>query len=153
VLFQHAECDFHTPSVIFTRRVWFQHARVWFLHAEYDFNTHECDFSTQSVISTRRSVISPFSISKTSNWILIENYITTNDTSEFFDRLSVSSAIELELGPSRSKGFFIIYFFLFALTQPFLNRIQHINRFWACCNKHFCTSFGPKKIIQNRVNI
>jgi hypothetical protein len=34
---------------------------------------------------------------------LIENYITTNYTSGFFDKLSISSGIELELGPSRIK--------------------------------------------------
>jgi hypothetical protein len=39
-------------------------------------------------------------------WILIENYITTNDTSGFFDKLSINSGIELELGPSRIRGFF-----------------------------------------------
>jgi hypothetical protein len=40
-------------------------------------------------------------------WILIENYITTNDTSDkFFDKLSISSGIELELEPSRFKGDF-----------------------------------------------
>jgi ABC-type microcin C transport system permease subunit YejB len=39
-------------------------------------------------------------------WVLICNYITTNDTSGFFDKLSISSVIELELGPSRIKGFF-----------------------------------------------
>jgi hypothetical protein len=44
-------------------------------------------------------------------------------------------------------------FFLLALTQPFLSRIQHINPFWTCCNKHFGTLLGPKKIIQNGVNI
>jgi hypothetical protein len=33
-----------------------------------------------------------------------------------------------------------------ALTQPFLNRIQHINTFRTFCNKHFGTSLGPKKI-------
>jgi hypothetical protein len=41
-------------------------------------------------------------------WVLICNYITTNDTSGFFDKLSISSVIELELEPSRIKGFFII---------------------------------------------
>jgi hypothetical protein len=39
--------------------------------------------------------------------ILIENYIKTNDTSGFFDKLSISSGIQLELRPSRIKGFFI----------------------------------------------
>jgi hypothetical protein len=50
-----------------------------------------------------------FAIFKPENfkfWILIENYITTNDTSGFFDKLSISSGIELELGPSRIKCFF-----------------------------------------------
>jgi hypothetical protein len=50
-----------------------------------------------------------FAIFKPKNfkfWIMIENYITTNDTSEFFDNLSISSGIKLELGPSRIKGFF-----------------------------------------------
>jgi hypothetical protein len=40
----------------------------------------------------------------------MENYITTNNTSGFFDKLSISSGIELELGPSRIKGFFLLYF-------------------------------------------
>jgi hypothetical protein len=31
----------------------------------------------------------------------IENYITTNDTSGFFDKLPISSGIELELDPLR----------------------------------------------------
>jgi hypothetical protein len=74
---------------------------------------------------------------------MITNYITKNDTSGFFDELSISSGIELELGPSRIKGFFIV-FFLLALTQPFLNQIQHLNPFWTCCNKHFSISPGPK---------
>jgi hypothetical protein len=38
--------------------------------------------------------------------ILIENYITTNDTSGFCDKLSNSSGIDRELGPSRIKDFF-----------------------------------------------
>jgi hypothetical protein len=38
-------------------------------------------------------------------WILIEKYITTNDTSGFFDKLSISYGIMLELGPSRIKSF------------------------------------------------
>jgi hypothetical protein len=33
-------------------------------------------------------------------WIMIENYMKTNDTSGFLDLLSISSGIELELGPS-----------------------------------------------------
>jgi hypothetical protein len=37
----------HTHSVMFTRTLWFQHARVWFIYLE-------CDFYTQSVISTRK---------------------------------------------------------------------------------------------------
>jgi hypothetical protein len=50
-----------------------------------------------------------FAIFKPENfkfWILIENYITTNDTYEFFDKLSISSGIELEIVPSRIKDFF-----------------------------------------------
>jgi hypothetical protein len=39
-------------------------------------------------------------------------------------------------------------FFLLALTQPFLNRIQHVNPFWNCCNKHYGTSLGKKKIFK-----
>jgi hypothetical protein len=39
-------------------------------------------------------------------WILIENYITTNNMPGFFDKLSISPGIELELGASRIKGFF-----------------------------------------------
>jgi hypothetical protein len=38
--------------------------------------------------------------------ILIENYIKTNDTCVFFDKFSIRSRIELELRPSRIKGFF-----------------------------------------------
>jgi hypothetical protein len=52
-----------------------------------------------------------FAIFKPTNfkfWILITNYITKNDTSGFFDKLSISSEIELTLGPSRIKGFFNI---------------------------------------------
>jgi hypothetical protein len=55
-----------------------------------------------------------FAIFKPKNskfWILIGNYITKNDTSGFFDKLSNSSGIELELEPYRIKGFFIIFFF------------------------------------------
>jgi hypothetical protein len=39
----------------------------------------------------------------------IQNYLTTNDTSRFFDKLSVSSGIGLELEPSRIKSFFLFY--------------------------------------------
>jgi hypothetical protein len=59
VWFIHVECDFHTQSVISTRRVlfphavWFWHAQMslrhlqlWFLHAECDVDTHECDYDT-----------------------------------------------------------------------------------------------------------
>jgi hypothetical protein len=42
-------------------------------------------------------------------WVLIENYITTNVTSRFFDKFSISSVIELELGPSVLRVFFIIF--------------------------------------------
>jgi hypothetical protein len=45
-----------------------------------------------------------FAIFKAKNfkfWILIENHVTTND------KLSIRSGIELELGPSRIKDFFI----------------------------------------------
>jgi hypothetical protein len=50
-----------------------------------------------------------FAIFKPTNfkfWILIKNYITTNNTSGFFEKLSISSGIEPELGPSRIQGFF-----------------------------------------------
>jgi hypothetical protein len=60
--------------------------------------------------------------------ILIENRITTNDTSRFFDKLSIRSGIEIELGPSCIKVFLFCFFHL-ALTQPFLKRIQQINPF------------------------
>jgi hypothetical protein len=40
-------------------------------------------------------------------WILIENHITTNIISGFFDKFSISSGNELELGPSRIKVFFL----------------------------------------------
>jgi hypothetical protein len=64
-------------------------------------------------------------------WILIKNYITTNYTFGFFDKLSISSGIEVELGPSRIKGFFyflrhlvffaLIYFFYFFYDFNFQN--------------------------------
>jgi hypothetical protein len=65
-------------------------------------------------------------------WILIENYKTTNDTSGFFDQLSINSGIELEFGPSRVKGcflfsppfcffFVLIYFFYFFYDFNFQN--------------------------------
>jgi hypothetical protein len=55
-----------------------------------------------------RFLISPsdpciFAIFKLKNfkfWVLKENNITTNETSGFFDKLSISFGIELELGPS-----------------------------------------------------
>jgi hypothetical protein len=50
-----------------------------------------------------------FAIFKPTNfkfWILMKNYITTNDTSGFFEKLSISAEIELRLGPFRIKGFF-----------------------------------------------
>jgi hypothetical protein len=54
------ECDFHTHSVMFTRRVRFLHAECS-CHMQCDFDTHtfnsdthDCVFYTQSVISTRR---------------------------------------------------------------------------------------------------
>jgi hypothetical protein len=52
------------------------------------------------------SIFAIFNFKNFKFWILIENYIITNDTSGFFDRFSISSGIELELGPSRIKGFF-----------------------------------------------
>jgi hypothetical protein len=61
-----------------------------------------------------------FAIFKPKNfkfWILIENYITTNETSGFCDKMSISSGIELELGPYRIKGFFIIFFFFSLLHR------------------------------------
>jgi hypothetical protein len=42
-------------------------------------------------------------------WILIEDYMRINETLEFFDLLSLSSVIELGLGPSQINIFFIIY--------------------------------------------
>jgi hypothetical protein len=44
-----------------------------------------------------------FAIFKLTNfkfWILIENYITTNDTSGFFYELCINSGIQLKIGPS-----------------------------------------------------
>jgi hypothetical protein len=38
-------------------------------------------------------------------WILIEDHIKINDTFRFFDSLSISSEIELGLGPSQIKIF------------------------------------------------
>jgi hypothetical protein len=67
VWYLRAKYDFHTYSVISTRRSWFPHAQVWFIHAgvwfwhEQLWFTHprvcllheECDFHTQSVVLTR----------------------------------------------------------------------------------------------------
>jgi hypothetical protein len=62
--FIHAKCDvqthefdFHTKSVIFTRRVWFKHAQMWFQHAEYGFHTQSVIFTHMCVILTSMSVI------------------------------------------------------------------------------------------------
>jgi hypothetical protein len=41
-------------------------------------------------------------------------------------------------------------FFILALTQPFRNRIQHVNPF--CC-KVVVALYSAQKIIQNGVNI
>jgi hypothetical protein len=38
-------------------------------------------------------------------WILIGEYLKTNETFRFFDTLSISSEIELGLGPSQIKFF------------------------------------------------
>jgi hypothetical protein len=38
-------------------------------------------------------------------WILIEHYIRINETFGFFDSLSISSKLELRLGPSQIKMF------------------------------------------------
>jgi hypothetical protein len=46
-------------------------------------------------------------------WILIEDCIRINDTLKFFDSLSISSEIELGLGPSQIKIFFHHISFLF----------------------------------------
>jgi hypothetical protein len=53
-----------------------------------------------------------FAIFKPTNFkfrILIENYITTYDTSGFFVKMSISSGIELELGPSCIKFLLITF--------------------------------------------
>jgi hypothetical protein len=52
---------------------------------------------------------------------------------------------KLQNGGLNGDGAINHCFFLLVLTQPFLNRIQHINAFWTCCIKHFSTSLGPKK--------
>jgi hypothetical protein len=54
-------------------------------------------------------------------WMLIENYVTKNHTSGFSDKLSISSGIELELGPSRMVVFdFLRHFVFFALIYFFI---------------------------------
>jgi hypothetical protein len=45
--------------------------------------------------------------------ILIEDYIRTNETFGFFDSLYISSEIELGLGPTQIKIFFIKFFITF----------------------------------------
>jgi hypothetical protein len=68
-------------------------------------------------------VISKLSIFKI--WILTEDYIWINDTFGFFDSLSISSEIELGLGPSRSKISFIIFHsFLRILPIPLKLRVD-----------------------------
>jgi hypothetical protein len=60
--------------------------------------------------------------------ILMKNYITTNDTIGFFDKLSINYGIELELGPSRIKGFFFNFFrhfVFFALIYFFYDFYLH----------------------------
>jgi hypothetical protein len=65
-------------------------------------------------------------------WILIKNYIKTNDTSGFLNKLSISSGIELELGPSRVRAKRIIQWLMapFSFNPPFWsfeknNLLQH----------------------------
>jgi hypothetical protein len=49
-------------------------------------------------------IIAIFKFTNFKFWILIKNYIATNKTSVFSDKMSVSFGIELKLGPSRIKG-------------------------------------------------
>jgi hypothetical protein len=56
------ECDLHTQSVIYTRKVWFTHAKCDLhtqsvIHGECNFNKQNIGFYTQSTIFTR-SVLS-----------------------------------------------------------------------------------------------
>jgi hypothetical protein len=54
-------------------------------------------------------------------WILIEDSIIINDTFGFSDSLSISSEIELELGPYQIKIFlnYISSFFVGDFSDPF----------------------------------
>jgi hypothetical protein len=67
------------------------------------------------LLSIRRTEPCIFAISRPTifkYWIIIEDYIRINETFGFFDPLSISSGIELGLGPSQIR-FFSIYSSLF----------------------------------------
>jgi hypothetical protein len=70
-------------------------------------------------------------------WIKIESSIKKYRRRIFFSKL--------QNGGLNGDGAFNHCFFLLVLTQPFFNRIQHINQFWTSCNKHFGTSLGQKE--------
>jgi hypothetical protein len=57
-------------------------------------------------LSIRPSELCIFAIFEPTIWILIEDYIRINDTFGFFDSLSISSEIELGLGPTQIEVFF-----------------------------------------------
>jgi hypothetical protein len=59
-----------------------------------------------SISPSKPCIFAIFEATNLKFWILIENYITTNDTSGFFDQLPIRSGIELKLGPSHIKVFF-----------------------------------------------
>jgi hypothetical protein len=86
-------------------RVGYSHLVIWpvrpweIIQNGVNIQDGDLTFSYQSVWAILESRNLKF-------WILIENYITANDTSVFFYKLSISSGIELELGTSRIKGFF-----------------------------------------------
>jgi hypothetical protein len=74
-----------------------------------------------SVSPSEPCIVAIFKPTNFKFWILIKNYVTKNDTSGFFDKLSISSGIELELRPSRIEGFFIVFFSFgshTAISQP-----------------------------------
>jgi hypothetical protein len=136
VWFSHAWVWFWHSCVWFSHScVWFSHSCVWFLHScvwfrqkNYFEKFHQilalnCKlteiFAKMEIPQKSHTLECDFAIFEPKNlkfWILIENYITTNYTSGFFVKLTISSGIELELGPSRIKGFFIIFFF-FSLSH------------------------------------
>jgi hypothetical protein len=76
-----------------------------------------------------------------------------NDTSGFFDKLSISSGIELELGPSRIKGFFYCVFFFWLSHRHFSTEFNIKTHFGLVVTSTLAPHLARKKIIQNGVNI